>query len=551
METSDSEYFESADEDFQSDSEDEVTEKNLKQSAEQIGTNLQNLKITESIKTNEKTAVQDKINENIILTSSEKTVNPSIITNEAVDTYDISIDLKDVSNITNISSTQRKLENTLDSTDINHIESLSIDEKQEADGWDLDDEENMWKEEETILPTQKLCSDSLKQPASKSYNLSEKHDANTEKLSADPDENMWDNEDWDDFDDLNVGNKDERSCENQSSNASWSGWGNWGVTSLLTTATQGVSTLTNQVSQGLNTVLESGMGIPNPEDLAKIHHEEAKQVTNSNDCQERDSKENSSSFVFGNLGNLVSGVTNITKFVESTSTKVIAGGLDTLETIGKKTMEVLQEGDPGLKKKRAFLKLDQDKPILSQILREAKEKAERENNSSNHTLTTAARKPNYESLFDDHHGLVHLEALEMLSKQCEIKLRTLLDSSLEETQTDLQETMDQVKELCELPDEDEEEQLTREQIKDKINSSVAEININLNYERLLASWEEAEQWLNNIKLNICDENELHQQAIETLAQLTALAVEQFHKTGELLLIKEHRSTADEADSLVQ
>ena len=54
----------------------------------------------------------------------------------------------------------------------------------------------------------------------------------------------------------------------------------------------------------------------------------------------------------------------------------MSGGLDTLEAIGKKTMEVLQEGDPGLKKKRAFFINESDKPNLSQILREAKEKAE-------------------------------------------------------------------------------------------------------------------------------------------------------------------------------
>lgn len=49
-------------------------------------------------------------------------------------------------------------------------------------------------------------------------------------------------------------------------------------------------------------------------------------------------------------------------------TKVLAGGLDTLESIGKKTMEVLQDGDPGLAKKRAMLGLDSgDKPVLSQV----------------------------------------------------------------------------------------------------------------------------------------------------------------------------------------
>jgi hypothetical protein len=51
--------------------------------------------------------------------------------------------------------------------------------------------------------------------------------------------------------------------------------------------------------------------------------------------------------------------------VETTGSRVLTGGLDTLETIGKKTMEVLQEGDPGLKKKRALFA---DRTVLSQVL---------------------------------------------------------------------------------------------------------------------------------------------------------------------------------------
>lgn len=47
-------------------------------------------------------------------------------------------------------------------------------------------------------------------------------------------------------------------------------------------------------------------------------------------------------------------VSQITKIVESTGSKIISGGLDTLETVGKKTLEVLQEGDPGFRKKRAL-----------------------------------------------------------------------------------------------------------------------------------------------------------------------------------------------------
>jgi hypothetical protein len=70
-----------------------------------------------------------------------------------------------------------------------------------------------------------------------------------------------------------------------------------------------------------------------------------------------------SSGLFG-FDHLISGVSSITRLFETTGSRVITGGLDTLETIGKKTMEVLQEGDPGLKKKMGIF---QEKIVLSQV----------------------------------------------------------------------------------------------------------------------------------------------------------------------------------------
>lgn len=55
--------------------------------------------------------------------------------------------------------------------------------------------------------------------------------------------------------------------------ASWGGWSGWGVSSLLSTATESVSSLTSQVSHGLSSVLETGLGVPNPEDLARMDYE--------------------------------------------------------------------------------------------------------------------------------------------------------------------------------------------------------------------------------------------------------------------------------------
>jgi len=65
------------------------------------------------------------------------------------------------------------------------------------------------------------------------------------------------------------------------------------------------------------------------------------------------------------------GVSNITRFVESTGSSFFSTGLGTLEAIGKKTIDVLQQTDPGLKRTKAALanplQANQDRPCLSQV----------------------------------------------------------------------------------------------------------------------------------------------------------------------------------------
>lgn len=136
----------------------------------------------------------------------------------------------------------------------------------------------------------------------------------------------------------------------------------------------------------------------------------------------------------------------------------------------------------------------------------------------------------------------------MLSKQCDIKLENTIESLNGNELNELQETLAQIKELCEIPDEDEDDSQDIEAIKEKLESAITELNVNITYEHLISTWSETEEWLQDAAFS---EQEIHQYAIETLAKLTAISVEQFHKAGELLLVKERRSTVDEADSLVQ
>lgn len=347
------------------------------------------------------------------------------------------------------------------------------------------------------------------------------------------------------------------------SDSGWERWGSWGVTSLLSTATESVSTLTTHVTQGLSTVLETGIGAPGPEELAVLEkqeelrlHEEKKQ-NEANElselkCEAGEKSEGKSSGLFG-FSHLMSGVSSITRLVETTGSRVLTGGLDTLETIGKKTMEVLQEGDPGLKKKRALFS---GKPVLSQVLREAKEKAERENKEIEDK--EAARKAHFETLFDDYQGLVHLEALEMLSEQCNIKLQSMLLTSSGTALSQLQQSLQEVRDLCQLPDDEDTEVDDSDAVewREKLDGVTKGLGVPFATDKLNETWDMAHRWLEDHRANQSSDTDkvvsgIHQKAIQTMAQLTAACVEQFHKVAELLLVKEDRSPTNEAQTLVQ
>uniref|UniRef100_A0AAR5P5B3 Protein FAM114A2 n=1 Tax=Dendroctonus ponderosae TaxID=77166 RepID=A0AAR5P5B3_DENPD len=487
METSDSECFESADEDFVSDFEDERGQASTLHH-KLIEPELCKLKIQERDDIKERNDDEKLPAEPI----SPKLAEPKLQADENL--WD-----EDELDWGSEAAKEQPLK-------LNESVQSTPESKNQDSGWDDFDVD--WESEPSLSNQSK--------PATVS---------STEKSYSNAEDDGWES----------VEAPKDTSNEKQDSDASWNLFGRWGISSMLNSASAGVST----IRTNLSTALEGSIGIPADEDLAK-----AKVLETSNQAASEYCEEPSSGFGFSNL------VSGVTKFVESTGTKVITGGLDTLEAIGKKTVEVLQDGDPGLKKKRAFLKLDtMGKPNLSQTLREAKEQAEKEMADISQKDKEKRRNKNYETLFDDHQGLVHLEALEMLSKLCSIKLDNLNNSLSGSALKDMQETLEQVKELCELPEDEEDDKVPSHETQESLSTAVKEINIPLSYEKLLAVHEEADVWMQTADADLED---VHQRAIDTLAQITALAVEQYHKAGELKVkVKDHRSTADEADSLVQ
>lgn len=497
MSSSDSEAFESADEDvIETKTSVKKTEKQLNVDQESNKVNIkstspeprkQSPELVDDAKTVIKTNVE---NQRSTDETSNKLVTHATDSNES-ETEDIVLKAKkgciDVTQIEKKSS-KLSLNSSCEFIEMDSVTKSADSEAKVEDDWDFDKweddiedevEELVSKSKSTVLKdfagmTQVDSKDEKKL----STKVEEEH---AEKLS---DEDGWQIDDWDDDNTPNENSEpnkdvktstqggisnvlDKLSSPKPAEPTNW-GWTPWGGMVQL------ISTATSHVSQAI----ESGIGVPNPEEIARLQHEES--LKNREQGAVPDIRKDDKSML---LGNLMSGVSQI-------GNRVISGGLDTLEGIGKRTMTMLQENDPGLLNKRKMLgMMDKDTPVLSQILREAKEKTEEaEQNLKEMQKQRYKKQLHFESLFDDYHGLVHLEALEMLSQQSALKLKALMSQLTGLALSELEETLNEVKELCELPEMDNEDSdglHTTEELSDKFNTSVEDLDITVDFKDII------------------------------------------------------------------
>ncbi|XP_060680899.1 protein NOXP20 [Hemiscyllium ocellatum] len=333
----------------------------------------------------------------------------------------------------------------------------------------------------------------------------------------------------------------------------WGSWGTWGK-SLLSTATA-------TVGHGLSTVMEkaeASLKIHSSQTSEESSLPEPNEVTKLSDPQEEiDSVTVPSSSPTAGSRGMLSTISNV---VQSTGKTVITGGLDALEFIGKKTMNVLAESDPGFKKTKILIHRT---ATLSQILREAKEKEKQR--------TTVEKTAHYGMLFDDFQGLSHLEALEILSNESEIKVQSVLMSLTGEELETLKKDLISIKEVFLLKELNTEEEHEDKQGDDNefvymLTELLFELHVAATPDKLNKARRKAYDWVketnallaeedkelgsekNNEKEN--EEEKLKYKAsqkdkisvedvlmlsIESLAEITARCIEQLHKVAELIL----------------
>lgn len=348
-------------------------------------------------------------------------------------------------------------------------------------------------------------------------------------------------------------------ASDDSKSKSWSSWGSWGKT-LLTTAT-------STVGQGFSSVKEkAGVALRIRQSSSCEEAEEAHEHSGTEQAEHTHSEE-------AHRGVL----STISSAVHNTGKSVITGGLDALEFIGKKTMNVLAESDPGFKKTKILM---QRTVSLSQMLKEAKEKERARLSSQMVTEPTA----HYGILFDDYQGLSHLEALEILSNESEGRVQEFLCSLEEEDLEVLKKDLIAIKEIFISREEEEEPEATSgenaadgEEFVSVLTELLFELHVaatpdKLNKARIKAhDWvqevEKSQEVVKSITQESCpvpekeeptdekkekaeegDNEESNTKDVKTdavekvylssvgsLAEVTARSIEQLHKLAELIL----------------
>ncbi|KAH0629867.1 hypothetical protein JD844_012308 [Phrynosoma platyrhinos] len=196
--------------------------------------------------------------------------------------------------------------------------------------------------------------------------------------------------------------------------------------------------------------------------------------------------------------------------------------------------------------------------VQSTILREAKE---REQWTSTEVSMDTEKKAHYGLFFDEFQGLSHLEALEMLSRESESKVKSVISSLSGEDLDTLKAELEQLKEafsLAEFCDDEEEEKRDEEDFTKEITDLFSQLYVSTKPTKLTQARNSACELVKSLGVQTAKEEkqdegdhqvdsgdagqgdkksveDIHTFAIRSLAELTAYSIEVFHKTAALFL----------------
>ncbi|KAI4542990.1 hypothetical protein MG293_007116 [Ovis ammon polii] len=362
----------------------------------------------------------------------------------------------------------------------------------------------------------------------------------------------------------------------------WAGWGSWGK-SLLSSASATVGHGLTAVKEKAGATLRIHSVNSGSSEGAQPHDgNEVSQIADA--AADQSPAESPPTSPSSGSRGMLSAITNA---VQNTGKSVLTGGLDALEFIGKKTMNVLAESDPGFKRTKTLMERTVS---LSQMLREAKEKEKQRLAQQ----LTAERTAHYGMLFDEYQGLSHLEALEILSNESESKVQSFLASLDGEKLEVLKNDLISIKDIfaAKLFENEENQEVqgieeNKEEFASMLTELLFELHVAATPDKLNKAMKKAHDWVEEdqtvVSVDVAEEQEdktekeekeekpenpeegekkektnktveeVYMLSVESLAEVTARCIEQLHKVAELILHgqEEEKSAQDQAKVLIK
>ncbi|XP_062431426.1 protein NOXP20 isoform X2 [Rhea pennata] len=344
----------------------------------------------------------------------------------------------------------------------------------------------------------------------------------------------------------------------------WGAWGTWGK-SLLSSASATVGHGITAVKEKAGTTLRIHNASSASSEAADPPAAETSVLQAEDSPEQSTSADIPSSPSSGSRG-MLSAISNV---VQNTGKSVLSGGLDALEFIGKTTMNVLAESDPGFKRTKTLMARTVS---LSQLLREAKEKEKQRLAQQ----VTVERTAHYGLLFDEFQGLSHLEALEILSNESEAQIQSYLATLDGEQLETVKNALIDIKEIFVPKDTEDEVVKDQKDMGEEFVSMLTELLFELHVaatpDKLNKARKKAHEWLEEANFSTTVDmeeklkekpeepveektekgedkigsdktevvknktvEEIYMLSIESLAEVTARCIEQLHKVAELIL----------------
>ncbi|CAF1311474.1 unnamed protein product [Adineta steineri] len=294
---------------------------------------------------------------------------------------------------------------------------------------------------------------------------------------------------------------------------SWSHFG-----SFLSNAKQSVSTLTNTVSESFTAAIESaeaGLGALDAQQVAEMDRIAFKIKGETSDSEDEPETPNTQNDKMNFVTNQ-DGWFNALSLGKLTNTgmKVVSGSLNVLENVGKKTFDIINEADSDLKATRHLI----NQSTLSETVHEKELKS-----------TIIKNEPvTFFQLLEKYQGLIHFEALELLSNQSTIILQTMNYEN--------EKILEEISSYFQIGN-NEQDIPTLDILSKNFTSYQTQLRSSISVDKLLEIYESASQFLKEYESmdTEFDQKTLSDNAIDFLAILCSSIIEYYHKTAELFL----------------